>query len=111
MSASLVLSRRSCQGIRLTAPALDLAACSGDDDAICGGGQALNIFKTSAANQTSQTLTNGWKQAKVCLLDGQNGRLFDGASTSSSTMTQEVCTDFCASKGFDQAGVEYGSGA
>lgn len=67
--------------------------CSGDDTKLCGGGQALMIFKTAASNQTPQTLANGWKQAKVCLRDGQNGRLFDGASTSSSAMTQTMCTD------------------
>jgi hypothetical protein len=90
---------------------LRLVACSGDSTQICGGPQALIILKATAADQTSQTLANGWTAAKTCLIDGQNGRLFDGASTSSSTMTQEVCTDFCASKGFDQAGLEYSTGA
>jgi hypothetical protein len=68
------------------------------------------IFTTLKANVTPQALSNGWKAAQLCLLDGQNGRLFAGASTTSASMSQEVCTDFCALKGFNQAGVEYGTG-
>lgn len=86
-------------------------ACSGDSSTICGGPQALNIFKVTSADQTSQTLSNGWKPTKVCLLDNQNGRLFSGASTSSSSMTQETCTNYCAGQNLDIAGVEYGTGA
>jgi hypothetical protein len=96
------LTRSSCS----SAP-----ACSGDSSKICGGAQALMIFTTSKANATPQVLSNGWKAAQLCLLDGQNGRLFAGASTTSASMTQEVCTEFCALKGFNQAGVEYGTGA
>jgi hypothetical protein len=86
-----------------------LTACSGDQTKICGGGQALNIFHNPAISSTPAPLANGWQNTKRCLLDGANGRLFAGADFSSNSLTQTACTDFCASKGFDLAGMEYSS--
>lgn len=86
-----------------------IAACAGDASKICGGGQALNIFHNPAISATPAPLSNGWTNTKRCLLDGQNGRLFDDYSVSSDAMTQQLCTSTCAEKGFDLAGLQYSS--
>src|ERR1700753_2929064 len=44
---------------------------------------------------------------KGCYLDSVADRSLQGASTSSSTMTNEACISFCASQGFNLAGTEF----
>jgi hypothetical protein len=55
----------------------------------------------------TQTLTSGWADLG-CIVEGTNGRALTGASTTSPNMTANVCTGFCASKGFTYAGLEFG---
>jgi hypothetical protein len=42
-----------------------------------------------------------------CAQEGTSGRTLSGASTTSATMTLEMCRAFCDSKGFFFSGVEY----
>lgn len=87
-----------------------IVPCSGDATSMCGGPQALQIFTTQPKTDTTQTISTGWSSAPLCLADGINGaRTFGDASYSSDKMTVESCTAFCASKGSNQAGLEYGS--
>ncbi|TBU27996.1 WSC-domain-containing protein [Dichomitus squalens] len=51
-------------------------------------------------------LPSGWNEIG-CIAEGTNGRALTGASTTSPNMTKAVCADFCASKGFKLAGVEF----
>ncbi|PIL30120.1 hypothetical protein GSI_07738 [Ganoderma sinense ZZ0214-1] len=51
-------------------------------------------------------LPSGWAEVG-CIAEGTSGRALTGASTTSPNMTRALCTDFCASKGFPLAGVEY----
>lgn len=81
--------------------------CSGDSTAICGGPQALIIYTTTAKPNDVVTLSNGWQSKHVCLTDGVNGRLLNGASMTSDTLTPLSCTNFCKEKGFTGAGMEY----
>ncbi|TFK85981.1 WSC-domain-containing protein [Polyporus arcularius HHB13444] len=52
-------------------------------------------------------LPSGWSEVG-CIAEGTSGRALTGASLTSKTMTRAVCADFCASKGFKLAGVEFG---
>ncbi|KAL7417095.1 hypothetical protein BDY24DRAFT_411854 [Mrakia frigida] len=84
--------------------------CSGDSTAICGGPQALQIFTTTPKSDTSSTIASGWTSAPLCLAEPADGsRLFQDASLFDDKMTVAMCTDFCASKGSNQAGLEYGT--
>jgi hypothetical protein len=67
------------------------------------------IFTTSTSTATNNALSNGWTPTGLCLAEPSGSRLFNKADMSSDKMTQELCTDFCQSKGFDQAGMEYAS--
>ncbi|KAI0687522.1 WSC-domain-containing protein [Earliella scabrosa] len=51
-------------------------------------------------------LPSGWSQVG-CIAEGRNGRALTGASTTSPSMTRTACASFCASKGFNLAGVEF----
>lgn len=81
--------------------------CAGDSTKICGGGQALMIFSTTADLSTTKTLSNGWVREELCLLDGANGRLFPEAFLEDFALTPEICTNYCASQGLDLAGLEW----
>lgn len=101
--------------------------CSGDSSTICGGPDAISLWHnpsvsapalpsgTTAAPITVETvppqpvaLSSGWSVAStVCLAEGTSGRALAGASTASGSMTINMCLDFCQSKGFQYAGIEY----
>ena len=57
------------------------------------------------ANKPS--LPSGWTDTG-CIAEGTNGRALTGASTTSSNMSLAYCANFCQSKGFSLAGVEFG---
>lgn len=85
--------------------------CQGADNQTCGGNWALSLFKASNTSASSNNAaTSGssaaWSQLG-CFQDGP-ARALTGFSTSSDSMTVELCTSTCASKGFTKAGVEYG---
>ncbi len=93
--------------------------CSGMPGTICGGPGALSLYQNpslAAATTTSTTaiatptiaLPSGWSVASsVCIAEGTNGRALSGASTASSSMTIPMCLQFCQSKGYQWAGIEY----
>ncbi|RPD60379.1 WSC-domain-containing protein [Lentinus tigrinus ALCF2SS1-7] len=51
-------------------------------------------------------LPSGWSEIG-CIAEGTSGRALTGASTTSPNMTRAVCANFCASKGFKLAGIEF----
>ncbi len=64
--------------------------------------------KTPAPAIPTVSFPSGWSVASTsCLREGTYGRALAGASTASGTMTIPVCIDFCQSKGFQYAGIEY----
>lgn len=82
--------------------------CGGASGQTCGGNWALSLYKTSSApSSPSGSAPATWSQLG-CFQDGP-ARALTGFSTSSSSMTVELCTSTCASKGFTKAGIEYGS--
>ena len=71
--------------------------CSGNGNEICGGDNAISLVKLTPTYSTG------------CQVDDINYRSLDGASFTSSSMTVELCSSFCASRGFSLAGTEYAS--
>ena len=51
-------------------------------------------------------LPGGWAEVG-CIAEGTSGRALTGASMKSANLTRAACADFCASKGFPLAGVEF----
>ncbi|WVR06724.1 hypothetical protein IAU60_003756 [Kwoniella sp. DSM 27419] len=104
--ASLTLTSQACT-----------MQCAGDNTAICGGGNALNLIVSQAAvaalspDLTSKTveLNAGWSVASTaCVAEGTSGRALASASWADSSMTVGKCLSFCQDKGWQYAGVEYG---
>lgn len=52
-------------------------------------------------------LPSGWA-ASGCMTEATTGRALLNATTSSSSMDTTTCVNYCATKGFRIAGVEYG---
>lgn len=85
--------------------------CTGAGDQLCGGPNALSLYKNLAFTPPVIKPLIGKYASKQCLTDplASGGRSLQGASTTSSTMTADVCVKFCMGKRFRYAGVEYGS--
>ena len=74
---------------------------------------------TTSKNSTSTTTTTGSSSSAAsptirpgytylgCANEGTNGRALSKAATASSTMTPNVCQDYCTSKGYPLSGSEY----
>ena len=83
--------------------------CSGAGNEICGGSNALSIYKNSTYVAPSVKTQIGNFLNKQCLTDpNTKGRALTGASTTSPQMTPDMCVKFCSGKSFQYAGVEYG---
>lgn len=67
-----------------------------------------NATSTLSAGQSffKDLTSSGWAY-QGCGTDNYYSRALTGASTSADSMTNEACTQFCASKGFSIAGSEY----
>ncbi|TVY83567.1 WSC domain-containing protein [Lachnellula suecica] len=82
-------------------------ACSGNSTEPCGGPNRLSLFwsgKTVAA--PANELTIGNYNYYGCMSEATNGRALASASSSGSTMTNEVCASFCSAYAY--FGTEYG---
>lgn len=55
---------------------------------------------------TQEALMTGWTEIG-CIAEGTNGRALNGPSTVDPAMTKNKCASFCASKGFQYAGIEW----
>jgi len=74
---------------------------------------------TTSKNSTSTTTSTGSSSSAAsptarpgyaylgCANEGTNGRALSKAATASSTMTPNVCQDYCTGKGYPLSGVEY----
>ncbi|WVF65608.1 hypothetical protein IAT40_000338 [Kwoniella sp. CBS 6097] len=105
-------------GASLTNTATCNVNCPGDSTGStkCGGYYAMSLFvstKINAAALTSdlsaavETLPSGWSQAAKCMPE-VSGRALTGLSYFSDGMTTSTCLNYCAARGFQYAGVEYG---
>jgi len=92
--------------------------CSGDVNTICGGGCALSLFtnpsivppvSSSNTPTVSGNLPSGWSAASTQCIQEVSGRALTGASIAGSSMTVSTCLSFCEARGFQLAGLEFGS--
>lgn len=91
-------------------------ACAGNSTEICGGSNALSLFQNKLyvqpGNPATVTVTGQSAQYGYlgCYTEGSSGRALGGSSsysTTSNSMTVELCTAACYAKGYSYAGVEY----
>nr|XP_019047974.1 hypothetical protein I302_04595 [Kwoniella bestiolae CBS 10118]OCF26904.1 hypothetical protein I302_04595 [Kwoniella bestiolae CBS 10118] len=81
--------------------------CAGNPSTPCGGWNALQVFNNPAYSY-SNTIVNGYVKT-ACLQEVANRALRGAAYKDESGMTVETCTQYCADRGFNMAGLEYGS--
>ncbi|KAK3330104.1 WSC domain-containing protein [Apodospora peruviana] len=97
----------------LKAPELDCDfSCQGNVKQLCGAGSRLSVFsnRVNAAPpaQPSHVAQAGNYAWAGCYSEASAGRALSLAATASDDMTVEVCAKFCAEKGAQKMGVEYG---
>lgn len=83
--------------------------CGGRGDQLCGGPNAISLYNNTAYVAPKIKSPIGKYVAKGCFTDpGGDKRPLTAASTSSDTMTADMCVKFCLGKRMHYAGVEYG---
>ncbi|KAM0285986.1 hypothetical protein ACHAQH_001175 [Verticillium albo-atrum] len=89
--------------------------CSGDGTQYCGGGNRIELYRTTATKaSTSTTAAAGPTRAPSvagfvrvgCQTDATGVRALNGATTAGDDMTLDKCADFCSA--FTYFGAEYG---
>ncbi|KAL5594741.1 hypothetical protein BROUX41_001655 [Berkeleyomyces rouxiae] len=78
--------------------------CSGNSSQYCGAGNRLTAYQ-SPSTGPSMPATVGEYVLVGCQTEATNGHALSSKATSSSTMTNEVCAEFCT--GFKYFGTEY----
>jgi len=93
---------------------------SGNTKTVGGGPGALTLFVSDSLDRTqyasdltalSVILPGDWSAALgsgICVKEGSSGRALAGARYASDGMTIGQCVNFCAGKGMQYAGLEYG---
>lgn len=91
-----------------TAPESDCSyTCSGNSSQVCGGASRMNLFKaTTASTGPTNPAITGHKYLG-CYTDTVGTRTLNAAYTWSSSMTNQMCSNFCA--GYSYFGTEYGT--
>ncbi|KAI8174269.1 hypothetical protein K4K51_008982 [Colletotrichum sp. SAR 10_75] len=83
--------------------------CSGNSTEYCGGGNFINVYKSSAAPKTASAVPAGWT-GQGCLKDNVLGRALGvgmAVAGGPASMTVESCVAACSAAGYQIAGVEY----
>ncbi|KAI8151760.1 WSC domain-containing protein [Colletotrichum sp. SAR 10_70] len=83
--------------------------CSGNSTEYCGGGNFINVYKSSAALKTASAVPAGWT-GQGCLKDNVLGRALGvgmAVAGGPASMTVESCVAACSAAGYQIAGVEY----
>ena len=94
----------------------ELKALPGNNPIQNGPGEAnvlpskqLKIFTTTPPPIDYKDMTSkGWAY-QGCASDDQSSRALSGSSQTDNNMTVEACIDYCSSKGYSLAGMEYGT--
>lgn len=79
--------------------------CSGNNNENCGGSAVMNLFNNPSMYKV-KVLPTGWTNTG-CFTEGTNGRALSSFSFTSTQMTQDLCINTCASKGYTYAGAEW----
>ncbi|KAI8231964.1 WSC domain-containing protein [Colletotrichum sp. SAR 10_99] len=83
--------------------------CSGNSTEYCGGGNFINVYKSSAVPKTASAVPAGWT-GQGCLKDNVLGRALGvgmAVAGGPASMTVESCVAACSAAGYQIAGVEY----
>ncbi|WVQ93270.1 hypothetical protein IAU59_000336 [Kwoniella sp. CBS 9459] len=105
-------------GASLTNTATCNVNCPGDSTGStkCGGYYAMSLYVSTKINAAAltpdlsaavETLPSGWSQAAKCMPE-VSGRALTDLSYFSDGMTTATCLNYCAARGYQYAGVEYG---
>jgi hypothetical protein len=82
--------------------------CAGNALETCGGSSRLSLYNNTSISPPSAKPAVDNYTYQGCFTDPSSSqRTLSGFSTSSSTMTQEVCVATCSARGWKYAGVEY----
>ncbi|GHJ85743.1 hypothetical protein NliqN6_2145 [Naganishia liquefaciens] len=84
-------------------------ACAGstaENRQMCGGPGAMNVY-FARDYVTKIVAPPGW-ESLGCIAEGTQGRALVSAELQSDSMTIDMCLNFCSSRGFGMAGLEYG---
>ncbi|KAJ7173130.1 glyoxal oxidase N-terminus-domain-containing protein [Mycena crocata] len=79
--------------------------CAGEPSQQCGGGNRLSLY---SAASNGPTLPTGWAYV-ACTKELASGRLLNGFTFTSNSLTVESCVATCQSRGFTYAGMQYSS--
>lgn len=83
--------------------------CSGRGDQLCGGPNAISLYKNTAYVAPQIKNQIGSFSSKGCITDPSGGsRTLNETSFASDTMTADSCVKYCLGKRMQYAGVEYG---
>lgn len=83
--------------------------CGGRGDQLCGGPNAISLYKNNAYVAPSIKSPIGRYVSKGCITDpGGVNRPLTGPTTSSDTMTADACVKFCLGNRMHYAGLEFG---
>ncbi len=82
--------------------------CAGNASALCGGPSRLSVYNYTLYQPPIHKPVIAGYGFRGCYTDSAP-RTLDTYSTTSNAMTQEFCVDVCAARGYEFAGVEYGS--
>lgn len=99
-STSVVVSTAAATSSSATAIASNVASSSASV-------VSSSTAAAAASTGVQSTLSPGFKDVG-CVAEASGARALTGASYSSSKMSRQSCTAFCASKGMPLAGIEYG---
>jgi len=82
--------------------------CSGNDQEICGGPNAINYYINPDVKPATVILPAGWTTYGV-VSEGNGGRALTTQLWSSQSNTIQSCAQGCADAGFSVSGTEFSS--
>ena len=79
--------------------------CRGNGPQICGGNNALSLYNNTGYIAPKHKSPIGKYVVQGCLSDPNNGgRSLQGASTTNSRMTEDMCVKYCLGRRYQYAG-------
>lgn len=85
--------------------------CIAAGNQLCGGGNAISLYKNTAYVAPSIKKNSGKYVTKGCLTDPNNGsgRALQGAAMTNEKLTVDSCIKYCLGQRMHYSGMEYGT--
>ncbi|WWC57615.1 uncharacterized protein I303_100147 [Kwoniella dejecticola CBS 10117] len=106
-SSSVVASSTSTSSAAASSSSSSSAAGSSSSAAKSSSSSSLVPSSTSSATPSATVSAGAYMGYVGCFKDTSGGRHLNGSTSAGSNMNNEVCTSYCASKGYAYAGTEY----